>query len=105
MVARIGPTRPVRHYLREWREFRQLTQQRLAERMDTGKDQISRWESGGRSMSFEVQCALAEALDIAPADLFRDPLAPSADDLLRAATQEQRDMAMTFIKTLLKMSN
>lgn len=105
MVARIGPTRPTRHYLKEWREFRQLTQQQLAERLDTGKDQISRWENGGRSMSFEVQCALAEALSISPADIFRDPLAPTADDLLRQATPDQKEMALTFIKTLLKIAN
>lgn len=102
MVARIGPREPFRHYLREWREYRHLTQQQLADRLDTGKDQISRWESGKRGMSAEVIAALSEALDITPADLFRDPNQPSADELLRAATPEQRRQAFTVIEALLR---
>lgn len=102
MVTRIGPRRPFRHYLREWREYRELTQQQLADRVGTGKDQISRWESGGRTMSANVIAALADALQLEPRDLFRDPDAPSADELLRNATPEQRRLAFQLIETALK---
>lgn len=68
----------------------------------TGKDQVSRWERAQRGMTMDVQAALAEALDIEPGDLFRDPKQPSADELLRRATPEQREMAFRVIDTLLR---
>lgn len=105
MVARIGPKRPHRQYLREWREFRGLTQQQLADRLETGKDQISRWESGKRGMSLEVVDALCEAIAIEPGDLFRDPATPSADELLRAATPEQRRLAIDLVSRILRTAS
>lgn len=69
---------------------RKLTQQQLADLLPsgedgrpTGKDQISRWERFERGMTMEVQAAVAEALSIEPADLFRDPDLPSIDRKLR----------------------
>lgn len=103
MVTRIGPTKPLRHYLRDWREKKGLTQQQLADRLSTSKDQISRWERHERGMTMEVQAALAEALPLdSPADLFRDPEMPSADALLRRATPEQRKQALYLIEAILK---
>lgn len=109
MVTRIGPRAPFRHYLKEWREYRGLTQQQLADRLPSGrdgrgpgKDQVSRWERSQRGMTMEVQAALAEALSIAPGQLFHDPEEPSADDLLRGASPEQRRQAFAIIETLLK---
>jgi transcriptional regulator with XRE-family HTH domain len=97
MVARIGPRRPFRQYLKEWRETRGLTQQQLADRLETGKDQISRWENGKRGMGAEVIAALSEALQLEPGDLFRDPAVPSADELLRKATPEERRLAIDLV--------
>lgn len=102
MIARIGPKRPRRQYLQQWRESRGLTQQQLADRVETGKDQISRWESGKRGMSAGVIEALEEALQLEPGDLFRDPAQPSADELLKKATPEQRRQVLQVIEALLK---
>lgn len=110
MVTRIGPSKPFKHFLKEWREKRGLTQQQLADRLPvgedgkpTGKDQISRWENGKRGMTMEVQVALSEALNLdSPGDLFRDPHMPSADDLLRRATPAQRNQIFAVIETMLK---
>jgi transcriptional regulator with XRE-family HTH domain len=102
MVTRIGPKRPRRLYLQAWRETRGLTQQQLAERVESGKDQISRWESGKRGMSAGVIAALEEALQLEPGDLFRDPATPSVDELLRKATPEQRQQVLSVVAALLK---
>lgn len=102
MVARIGPKRPRRQYLQQWRETRGLTQQQLADRVETGKDQISRWESGKRGMSAGVIEALEEALQLEPGDLFRDPLQPSVDELLRNATPEERQRVFSVVQAMLK---
>ncbi len=110
MVTRIGPAKPSRHFLREWRQFRGLTQQQLADRLPigedgkpTGKDQISRWERNERGMTMDVQGALAEALNLgSPGDLFRDPAMPSADELLRNVPPEKRQQIFVVIEAMLK---
>jgi transcriptional regulator with XRE-family HTH domain len=102
MIARIGPKRPRRQYLRQWRELRGLTQEQVAERLDTSKGQVSRWESGGRGMSAGVIEALEEALQLEPGDIFRDPAQPSVDELLRNATPEQRQQVLSVVAALLK---
>lgn len=100
MVHRIGPKHPRQNFLRAWREHRGLTQEQLAERLDTSKGQVSSWETGRRSMSWGVMDALAEALSIEPWDLFRDPNQPSADELLRNASPEIRTQAIEVIRVL-----
>ena len=109
MVTRIGPSKPFRHYLKEWRVAKGLTQQQLADRLPvgddgkpTGKDQISRWERSERGMTMDVQAALAEALGIDPGALFHDPDRPSVDELLRNAPPEQRRQIFAVVETMLK---
>lgn len=104
MVARIRSKTTPRHYLKEWRLKLGLKQQQLADRMDTGKDQISRWESAKRGVSMEVLFALADALGIDPAALLHDPEAPSIDELLRAAgaSPETRGQAFVVVEALVK---
>lgn len=110
MVTRIGSSKPYRHYLKEWRLKKEMTQQKLADRLPvgddgkpTGKDQISRWERNERGMTMDVQMALTEALGLdSPADLFRDPNTPSADELLKQATPQQRRQVFFLIDSILK---
>lgn len=111
MVTRIGPQKPFRHYLKEWRVKLGLTQQQLADRLPvgddgkpTGKDQISRWERGERDMTMSVQAALAEALGFPddPGRLFRDPERPSIDELLKNASPDRRIQIIAVVETMLK---
>jgi transcriptional regulator with XRE-family HTH domain len=101
MIARIRSSKPVRHFLREWRIAKGKTQQQLADLIDTSKGQVSSWESQRRGMTMEVQTALAYALGIEPQDLFRDPEQPSADQLLKSATPEKRREVFTVIHAML----
>lgn len=102
MLERIGSKHPVRHFLREWREKKGLTQEQLGQRVNSGKDQISRWEKGGRSLKLETQYALAHALGIEPGDLFRHPDQPSVDALLRAASPETKKQVIEYIDFLMR---
>jgi transcriptional regulator with XRE-family HTH domain len=81
-----------RHYLKEWRIKRGLSQLQLADRMDTSKGLVSRWERGERSISLLVQFRLMRILDIQPAQFFMDPDDPSFDTflLLQKAAPEER---------------
>jgi transcriptional regulator with XRE-family HTH domain len=100
MVTRIGPRVPRRNHIKDWREKRGLTQEQLAERLGTYKAQISNWENARRSLTFAVQSALAEALDIEPSDIFRSPERPSADELLRDVPPDVHRQAIELIRVL-----
>lgn len=108
--SRIGPRKPRRLYLAEWRENRGLTQKQLGERLEpTVTDMtVSRWERAARGergsntaqMNDDVKAAVAEALDLEPQDLYRHPDTPSADELLRDAPPGIREQAFKVIEAL-----
>lgn len=102
MPARIGPRRPPRIFLAEWRENRGLTQERLGERVGVEKMTVSRWERGIAALNTNVMQALADALAIEPEDLWRHPDRPSADALLRNQPEDIRQQALTIIQAIRK---
>ena len=102
MVTRIGPRRPRRTYIAEWRESRGLTQIELAARLETTDVTISRWETGKRQPDINALAAIAEALDVDLTDLYRHPDQPSADALLRDQPQDVREQAIKLIKAIRK---
>lgn len=103
MPTRIGPRRPTRLYLAEWRESRNLTQEALGGRIGpegVSDVTVSRWETGKRKPDADVLAAYAEALGppaIRPEDLFSHPDRPSADSLLRDQPAEIREQAIKLI--------
>ena len=103
-MDRIGHNIPLRHYLKEWRTHKHLTQQQLADRLDTSKDQISRFENNQRKMTTIAASEFAEALGIDPFDIFHHPDTPSADALLRDTSPRIREQAVTVLKALLKIA-
>jgi transcriptional regulator with XRE-family HTH domain len=73
-----------RTFIAQWREFRGLSQEDLADRMGTTGASVSRVESGRTPYSQDWLEAAAEVLGCTPADLIsRDPRA-SANDIDRA---------------------
>lgn len=101
-MDRIGPKHPFRLFIREWMEHRHIDNERMAERMDCGPGTVSKLLNGKMKMTTEWMMGFADALDVAVPDLFRDPEQPTADDLLRNATPEQRVQAVAIIDALLK---
>jgi transcriptional regulator with XRE-family HTH domain len=85
MPARIGnPARRRRHFIKEWREFRDLSQEQLAELIsqatgkDTTKTSISRIENGEQGYTQDSLEAIADALGTHVATLLSRP--PSQAD-------------------------
>jgi transcriptional regulator with XRE-family HTH domain len=64
---------PRRHYLREWREFRGLTQDDLSLLAGTSEGVIADYETGERRISLEMQYKLTWALNITAAQFFEPP--------------------------------
>lgn len=101
MVTRIGPKKPVRLFIAEWRKHRDdMSQEQLANRIGSTKSSISRWETGERDITLGALGAIAEALRCEVADLYRDPDRPSADALLRNMDDVTRRQAFRLIEAL-----
>lgn len=74
---------PIQHrqkfFLKEWRKYRGLSQEKLAARVGIHKGDISNYEKGKRRYNQDLLEALADALECEPADLImRDPTQPEA---------------------------
>lgn len=96
MVTRIQPKRDARFYLVEWRIERKLTLEQLAEKAGTTKQSISRWGTGKRDITLKSLVAVAEALNIEVADLFRDPADNLAELFAVAVKLNQRERSMVL---------
>lgn len=86
MPPRIGdPERRSQHFIKEWREFRGLSQEELAERIDSTKTSISRIESLETGYTQDTLEAIADALGTHPANLLTR--LPNDDDRYPAPSQ------------------
>lgn len=94
--------RQAKVYLQEWRDKKGLTQEQLAERIETSKSVISKLENGRQRYNQEWLEAYAFALDVDVPTLFRHPDAPTPSELLAGMTPDQRVIAMALLETLAK---
>lgn len=97
----------VRHYVKEWRKKRDLTQERLAERIDRSRGLISQYESGETELSEETIYALAEAFNIAPGDILnvnpdKEGLLVDITDALRGKSPAVQAEVLGFVRGLLR---
>lgn len=99
-APRIGPRRPRKLYIAEWRESRGLTQKQFGDRLGVTDVTVSRWELGRVLLNTNVMAAIAEALNIEPQDLYHPPDRPSVESLLRDQPEEVRDQAVAIIKAI-----
>jgi transcriptional regulator with XRE-family HTH domain len=94
--------RKYRNHLREWREFRRMTQTQLAEAVDTKGSVISLLESGNRRLSDKwlrrlapvLKTTAGHLLDHNPEDLPTDVLEIWAD-----IPEERRQQALQVLST------
>lgn len=90
-------------FIKAWREFRGLTQEALAERVETTTATISRLENGKQPYSQELLEALASALRCEVADLIARPPHKSRDELLtllETLDDERRAQAARILRAL-----
>lgn len=90
-----------RIFLKEWREYRNLTQEQLAERMDISRVMISKIERGLNPYNQAFLENAAHALMCEPADLLvRDPSQPDAIWSIWSQIKPQdRPRAIAILKT------
>ena len=105
-MPRVGnPKRRRPHFIRQWRQFRGLTQEKLADRLNTTKANISRIESlkQGYTQDFLEACADALLTDSASL-IMRDPTDPEGmwsiwDQAKPAERRQIIEIAKTLIRT------
>jgi transcriptional regulator with XRE-family HTH domain len=96
------PRDPVRNYLKAWREFRGLTQARLAEAIGTTGAVISLIEAGERRLSDKWASKIAPVLGTRPGHLFdTDPESVDSDilEIWTEIPEERRAQAREVLKT------
>jgi transcriptional regulator with XRE-family HTH domain len=94
-------------HLLEWRKFRGLTQEQVAERTCIDQSTVQRIEAGRLPFNEETLERFALAFGCDMQDLFMvNPLKPDAPklvyDRLRAAPKELQDRAIAVLDALLK---
>jgi transcriptional regulator with XRE-family HTH domain len=100
--SRLKNTERRRHFIKEWRKYRELTQDQLADRVGVAVSTISQLEGSKQGYSQATLEALAEALRCEPADLLmRNPLQGDAlwsiwEDLDQPAREQVTEIAKTF---------
>lgn len=93
-----------RHFVKEWRKYRHLTQDQLAERIGVATSTISQLETGKQGYSQPTLEALAEALMCQPADLLmRNPLEEDAIwSIWEGLDEPSRNQVIEIAKTFRK---
>lgn len=96
------PHRPT--FIKQWRKFRGLTIEKLADRVGMSNGNLSNIERGKTGYNQDTLEALAEALHCGTADLLiRDPTDPEAIwSLWERAEPAQRKRILGIIKGLLE---
>jgi transcriptional regulator with XRE-family HTH domain len=99
LIPKAGPPR---HYVREWRKFRGLTQERLAERTPYSPGAISQLETGRTNYTQAMLEALADALRCKPGDLLsRNPFMDGdVVHLFNDLPDDKKRIAIEMLKTL-----
>lgn len=97
--------KPAANHLRAWREFRQLTQEQLADKVGTAANVISLLESGERGLSHKWLLKLAPVLGTTPGFLLdHNPytLDTSFLDAALSVPPENRQQALAILQTFRK---
>lgn len=96
-----------RHHVADWRNYRGLTQEQLAERIDRSRGLISQYESGETELTESSMHALAHALNCSVRELLEvDPFAEGkvidAFDIFRRLDSDSaRERAIGYLEGLL----
>ena len=94
--------RPARVFLREWLEFRGLTAEQLAGRLETSKSVVSKLMTGRQRYNQDWLERIAYALDCEVPELYRPPDAPTASELLAKIPDDLKPMAIGMLAQIAK---
>lgn len=91
-----------KYYFRQWRDFRGLTQDQLAERANLSTSTISQIETGDQGFREESLVAIAKALDCSPGDLLSVDPNDSGEllDIWEGIVPSARPLVLSVIRVM-----
>ncbi len=95
--------RPAHIFLKEWLDYRNLTAEQLAGRLEVSKSAISKLMTGKQRYNQDWLEMIAFALNCDVPELYRPPEAPTANELLSRMPPEVRETAMNVLVDLAKV--
>lgn len=107
MATRIGQRRRAHLYLDEWFAHRSLNDAKVADRLGIDRTTVWKWRTNPSRLDPGKMDALAAALDIEPADLYRPPSEPkpkpppgSLDEIAKDYPEDLRQKAAEIVRLL-----
>lgn len=101
MVTRIGRAKNAHLYIKEWQDYRGLSDEDVANRLETTRQTVFRWRKEQHRLDPKKIAALAWALDCNPEDLWRLPSSrPSLDVMVKDAPPAMQDTVFDVVKRL-----
>jgi transcriptional regulator with XRE-family HTH domain len=85
MPAKQASPRPAASTLKQWRLYRGLTQEQVANRMGVGPQAVHKWEAGKTPVDIEKLRLLAEIYETTPDALLYDPVEGELVERMRRA--------------------
>jgi len=105
MVTRIRKGARVHLYIREWIDYRELSDETMAGRLGVARETVWRWANQQHRLNPEKIAALAYALDIEPEDLWHMPTRRSVDAILKDVTDEMHETAVDIVQRLTRRAS
>jgi transcriptional regulator with XRE-family HTH domain len=100
MATRIGRKAQAHLYIREWLDFRGLSDEKAASRLGIDRTTVWKWRTQPRRLTRDKIESLAVLLDIEPEELYRPPNRPSLDAMVKDAPEDIQDMAVDIVRRL-----
>lgn len=97
---RIGQRRRAHLYIDEWFEFRGLNDAKVGQRLGLDRTTVWKWRTNPNRLDPGKMEALAGALDIEPAELYRPPSRPSLDAIAADYPDDLQQKAAEIVRLL-----
>ncbi len=105
MVTRIGQRRRAHLYIKEWLDYRGLSDEKAAGRLEVSRETVWKWRTQQGRLTTDKMASLASILDIEPEELYRPPSRPSLDAMVKDAPDDVQSMAADIIRRLVGRGN
>lgn len=105
MATRIGRRQAAHLYIKEWLDYRGLSDEKAAGRLGVARETVWKWRTQPRRLTRDKIASLAVILDIEPEELYRPPNRPSLDAMVKDQPEEVQKMAADIVRRLVGRAN
>jgi plasmid maintenance system antidote protein VapI len=96
------PPKTLHLYIKEWMDHLCVSDQKLAERLETNRETVWRWHTEQNRLNPDKIGEIARALGIEPEQLCYPPDQVSLDAIVKGAETELRETAADVVRRMVK---